>query len=149
MKTKVSEIKISYRSRIKLSETPKIKSSATAAEVLFSNWNKDEIEVSESFKLLLLNNNNRVKGIFEVSKGGITYTLVDLRIIFGVILKSLSTAVILTHNHPSGTLLPSNPDKYLTSKIKRAAELFDIKILDHLILTPGGDYYSFADNGIL
>ncbi|MDT0641345.1 JAB domain-containing protein [Zunongwangia sp. F363] len=149
MKTKVSEIKIVYRSRVKLSEAPKIKSSATAADVLYSNWDKDEIEVSESFKLLLLNNNNRVKGIFEVSRGGITYTLVDLRLIFGVILKSLSTAVILCHNHPSGTLLPSNPDKDLTRKIKNAAGLFDIKVLDHLILTPGGDYYSFADNGML
>ena len=149
MKTKVSEIKIAYRSRVKLSEAPKIKSSATAADVLYSNWDKDEIEVSESFKLLLLNNNNRVKGIFEVSRAGITYTLVDLRLIFGVILKSLSTAVILCHNHPSGTLLPSNPDKDLTRKIKNAAGLFDIKVLDHLILTPGGDYYSFADNGML
>ena len=149
MKTKVSEIKIAYRSRVKLSEAPKIKSSATAADVLYSNWDKDEIEVSESFKLLLLNNNNRVKGIFEVSRGGITYTLVDLRLIFGVILKSLSTAVILCHNPPSGTLLPSNPDKDLTRKIKNAAGLFDIKVLDHLILTPGGDYYSFADNGML
>ncbi len=84
-----------------------------------------------------------------MSRGGITYTLVDLRLIFGVILKSLSTAVILCHNHPSGTLLPSNPDKDLTRKIKNAAGLFDIKVLDHLILTPGGDYYSFADNGML
>ncbi len=149
MKTKVSEIKIAYRSRVKLCEAPKINSSATAAEVLYSNWDKDEIEVSESFKLLLLNNNNRVKAIYEVSKGGITYTLVDLRLIFGVILKSLTTAVILSHNHPSGTLKASNPDKQLTQKIKNAAELFDVKVLDHLILTPDGDYYSFADNGIL
>ncbi len=89
------------------------------------------------------------KGFYEVSNGGITGTLVDVRILFAVLLKSLTTAVILLHNHPSGTLKPSEADKRLTKKIKKAGELFDIKVLDHLILTPEGDYYSFADNGIL
>ena len=98
---------------------------------------------------MLLNNANRVKGIFEVSTGGITGTLVDLRILFAVVLKSLSCSVILSHNHPSGTLKPSEADKRLTEKIKKAGELLDIKILDHLILTPDGDYFSFADEGML
>ena len=98
---------------------------------------------------MLLNNANKVKGIYEVSTGGITGTLVDLRIIFAVVLKSLTTAVILAHNHPSGTLRPSEPDKRLTQKIKKAGELFDIKVLDHLILTPDGNYFSFADEGML
>ena len=73
----------------------------------------------------------------------------DVRILFAVLLKSLTTAVILLHNHPSGTLRPSEADKNLTEKIKKAGGLFDIKVLDHLILSPDGDYYSFADNGIL
>ena len=97
----------------------------------------------------MLNNANKVKGIYEVSNGGITGTLVDVRILFAVLLKSLTTAVILLHNHPSGTLKPSEADKRLTQKIKKAGEFFDIKILDYLIMTPEGDYYSFADNGIL
>ena len=87
--------------------------------------------------------------MYEVSRGGITGTMVDLRILFAVMLKSLSTAVILVHNHPSGTLKPSEADKRLTQKIKRAGDLFDIKVLDHLILSPDGGYYSFADHGIL
>jgi DNA repair protein RadC len=74
---------------------------------------------------------------------------VDVRILFAVVLKSVTTAIILLHNHPSGTLRPSEADKRLTQKIKRAGELFDIKILDHLIISPDGLYYSFADEGIL
>ena len=99
--------------------------------------------------MMLLSNANRVKGIYEISSGGITGTLVDIRILFAVLLKSLTTAVILSHNHPSGTLRPSEADKRLTTKIQAAGELLDIKILDHLILTPDGEYFSFADNGLL
>jgi DNA repair protein RadC len=98
---------------------------------------------------LLLNNSNKVKGVYEVSNGGITGTLVDIRILFAVILKTLSVGVILAHNHPSGKLLPSEADKVLTKKIKKASSFFDVKILDHLIITPNGDYYSFSDNGLL
>ncbi|WP_286760577.1 JAB domain-containing protein [Salegentibacter sp. UBA1130] len=149
MKTKVNEINVSYCGNIKVSELPKINSSETAAEVLFSNWDKNNIELYESFKVMLLNNNNRVKGIYQLSSGGITGTLVDVRILFAVVLKSLTTAIILAHNHPSGILNPSIPDKSLTTKIKNAAAFFDIKVLDHLILNPEGNYYSFADDGIL
>lgn len=105
--------------------------------------------MQETFKVVLLNNSNKVKGVYQLSQGGITGTLIDLRILFAVILKSLSVAIILTHNHPSGKLEPSDADKTLTNKIKRASKLFDITILDHLIFAPDGDYYSFSDNGIL
>lgn len=90
-----------------------------------------------------------MKGIYEISSGGITGTLVDLRILFAVVLKSLSTSIILAHNHPSGNLKPSEADKRLTNKIKSASELLDIKLLDHVIIIPNGSYYSFADEGIL
>ena len=149
MKTKVNEISIKYRGNFKMSQAPKITSSVSAAELLFKTWNKDLIGIQECFKVILLNNANKVKGIFEVSTGGITGTMVYLRIVFAVILKSLTTSVILAHNHPSGTLKPSESDKRLTEKIKSASILLDIKILDHLILTPDGEYYSFADEGIL
>ena len=149
MKTKVNEISIKYQGNFKISQAPKISSSVNAAELLYNTWNKDQIGLKETFKVMLLNNANKVKGIFEVSTGGITGTLVDLRILFAVILKSLSCGVILAHNHPSGTLQPSEADKRLTQKIIKAAELLDIKVLDHLILTPDGNYVSFADEGIL
>jgi DNA repair protein RadC len=149
MSSKVNEIKISYKGGLKSSMWQKITNSKDAAELLFEDWDKDTIALQESFKVVLLNNSNKVKGVYQISQGGITGTLVDVRILFAVILKSLSVGIILTHNHPSGKLLPSENDKRLTSKIKKASGLFDIKLLDHLILTPDGDYYSFSDNGIL
>ncbi|UZH55862.1 JAB domain-containing protein [Salinimicrobium tongyeongense] len=149
MEIKVNEIAISYSGSLKINQLPKINSSQNAAELLYGQWDKNSIELHETFKIMLLNNANKVKGIYQVSTGGITGTLVDLRIVFAVVLKSLTTAVILAHNHPSGTLRPSEPDKRLTQKIKKAGELFDIKVLDHLILTPDGNYFSFADEGML
>lgn len=149
MKSKVNDIAISYSGSTKSNLLPKVTCSQSAAEIAFSNWNMNKIGLQETFKIMLLNNANKVKGIYEVSNGGITGTLVDVRILFAVILKSLTTAVILLHNHPSGTLKPSEADKRLTQKIKKAGELLDINVLDHLILTPDGDYFSFADNGML
>ena len=149
MKAKVNEISIKYRGSFKIADAPKITSSEDATAVFYKAWNKDKIGLQECFKIMLLNNANRVKGIYEVSSGGITGTMVDLRIVFAVVIKSLTTALILALNHPSGTLRPSDPDKALTEKIKKAALLFDIKVLDHLIITPDGQFFSFADEGIL
>lgn len=149
MKNKVNEIAISYSGSTKADLLPKITCSQNAAALVYNQWSKKTMELHETFKIMLLNNANRVKGICEISTGGITGTLVDVRILFAILLKSLTTAVILVHNHPSGTLIPSEADKNLTQKIKKAGALFDITILDHLILTPNGNYYSFADNGIL
>ena len=149
MKTKVNEIKISYKEKANISKSIAITSSEVAGRLLFEHWDKNTIELQETFKILLLNNSNKVKGIYEVSIGGITGTLVDIRILFAVILKSLSVGVILAHNHPSGKLAPSESDKNLTEKIKKAAGFFDVKVLDHLIVTPHGEYYSFSDNGLL
>ncbi|GAL77287.1 DNA repair protein RadC [Algibacter lectus] len=149
MKNKVNEIQIRYKERIPAPFWKKIGCSQDAANMIYELWNKNDIEVHESFKIVLLNNSNKVKGIYELSKGGITGTLVDLRILFAVVLKTLSVGIILIHNHPSGQLRPSEADKRLTSKIRDAAKLFDIVVLDHLIITPNGDYYSFADNEIL
>lgn len=149
MKDKVNEIRISYKERISSPFWHKINSSKDAADMLFEDWDKNTIGLHESFKVVLLNNSNKVKGIYQLSKGGITGTLVDIRILFAVILKSLSVAVILTHNHPSGTLKASEADRQLTAKIKKAAVLFDVKVLDHILIVPNGDYLSFADEGIL
>jgi DNA repair protein RadC len=149
MKDKVNEIQISYKERVSAPFWKKISSSQDASELLYQHWNKNTIEVQESFKVVLLNNSNKVKGIYQLSQGGITGTMIDLRILFAVVLKSLSVAIILTHNHPSGKLLPSEADKRITQKIKKAAALFDINVLDHLIITPNGEYYSFADNSML
>ncbi|GMN11355.1 JAB domain-containing protein [Croceitalea sp. MTPC9] len=149
MNTKVNEIKVSYKERVNAKFWKKIQSSQDAAEVLYEHWDKDTIGLYESFKVVFLNNSNKVKGIYELSKGGITGTLADVRILFGIALKTAACAVLISHNHPSGKLEASGADKDLTSKIKKAGDLLDIKVLDHLIIVPNGDYYSFADNGLL
>lgn len=146
---KINEIQISYKEQPLHYGKSTISSSTDAAEILFELWDKNTISFKESFKVLLLNNSNRIKGIYELSQGGITGTLVDIRILFSVILKSLSVEVILCHNHPSGKLKPSEADKQLTDKISKASKFFDVKILDHIILAPDGSYYSFSDYGQL
>ncbi|WP_298535895.1 RadC family protein [uncultured Algibacter sp.] len=147
MNSKVNEIQISYKEKLKTQV--KISSSSDAKDILYKHWNKNTIGLFETFNIMLLNNSNMVKGICQISSGGITGTLVDVRILFGIVLKSLSVGVILAHNHPSGILKPSEADKILTQKIKKAAALFDVKILDHLIIIPNGKYYSFADHNVL
>jgi DNA repair protein RadC len=149
MRTQINEIKISYKDRILSDKWVKLNSSRSAAEFIYKQWDKNTIALHETFKVVLLNNGNKAKGIFEVSKGSITGTLVDIRVLLAVALKSLSVGMILTHNHPSGTLMPSASDKQITKKIKDAATLLDIKVLDHIIITPNADYFSFADEGLI
>lgn len=148
-KDKVNEIQISYREKIGTLNSMAMNNSEDVAKLLYKNWDENTIGLHETFKILLLNNSNKVKGMFPLSIGGITGTMVDLRILFAIVLKTLSVGIILTHNHPSGKLLPSEADKRLTNKIIKAGELFDIKVLDHLIIIPDGGYYSFADNHLL
>lgn len=145
----INEIEVSYSHKIPAPFWKNIDTSEDAAQVLYEHWDKNTIGLHGSFKVLLLNNSHQVKGIYEISKGGITGTLVDVRILFAVILKTLSTSAILAHNHPSGNMRVGEADRSVTKKIQRAAKLFDIKVLDHVILAPDGSYYSFSDNGIL
>lgn len=102
----------------------------------------------EEFWIVYLNNSNKILHTAQLSKGGITGTLVDVRLVMKQALELGSVALILAHNHPSGTLKPSKADKEITQKLKIAAEILDIKVLDHLIITQK-DYFSFADEGIL
>ncbi|WP_081208799.1 RadC family protein [Salegentibacter sediminis] len=102
----------------------------------------------EEFWIIYLNNSNKVIEQLQLSKGGITGTLVDVRLTLKKALELSATSLILVHNHPSGTLLASEPDKQLTRKLKTAAQSLDIKVLDHVIVTENS-YFSFADEGVL
>jgi len=144
----VSEIDLIYRSKVKASERPQIKTSKDAADLLRHLWSEDKIDFVEQFKVLFLNRANKVLGIFEVSTGGVTGTVADPRLIFVAALKMNCTGILISHNHPSGNLKPSKPDEDLTLKIKQAGLFLDIKLLDHIIVTSEG-YYSFADEGII
>lgn len=102
----------------------------------------------EEFWIVYLNNSNKVIQKRQLSKGGITGTLVDVRLVLKNALEVGATGIILVHNHPSGTLKPSEADKQITQKLKLAGESLDIKVLDHLIVTEKA-YFSFADENLL
>ncbi len=102
----------------------------------------------EEFWVLCLNNANRVLTCFQLSKGGITGTLVDVRIILRKALETGAVGLILAHNHPSGNLRPSKADREITRKVSKASATMDIRVLDHLILS-GAEYFSFADEQML
>ena len=101
----------------------------------------------EEFWIVYLNNSNKVISKSQLSKGGITGTLVDVRLVFKTALEMGATGLILCHNHPSGTLIPSDADKQITRKLKLAGDSLEIKVLDHLIVTEAS-YFSFVDEGI-
>lgn len=102
----------------------------------------------EEFWVLFMNNSNKVLAKTQISKGGLTATVVDVRLLFKKAIELVSVGMIVCHNHPSGKLLPSNADKQITQKIKEAGVTLDIKLLDHLIITQKA-YFSFADEGVL
>jgi DNA repair protein RadC len=142
----VAEIQVSY----KTTDTPKekITTAQNAYKILLSTWNLDTIELQEEFKIMLLNRSNNLLGIYSLSKGGITGTVVDQRLVFAVALKCNATAIIMAHNHPSGKLEPSQADITITKSINKCGDILNINLIDHLIVTRNG-YYSFSDEGKL
>ncbi|NAY91412.1 DNA repair protein [Muricauda sp. JGD-17] len=149
MKDEVNEIKVSYCEKLGVIDSQPMTDSEQVTKLLYEHWDKNTIGLQETFKVLLLNNANKVKGTYQASTGGIVGTVVDVRLLFAVVLKTASVGIILAHNHPAGTLKPSQADRELTEKIQNAAELFDIRVLDHLIIAPHGRYFSFSDSGLL
>jgi DNA repair protein RadC len=145
----IAEVSLVYRTRVKASDRLKVKCSLDAVKIFMDHWDIDTIEFYEEFKLLLMNRSNAVLGIFPVSKGGLSGTVTDVRLIYQAAIKANASGIIVCHNHPSGNLNPSESDTKITQKIKEAGNLMDIQLLDHLILTMDGSYYSFADNGLL
>jgi len=126
-------------------EIPKIASSRDAYEILRPVIGELE---HEEFWILYLNNANKVLHRSQLSKGGLTGTLVDVRIVMKKALELGAVSLILAHNHPSGNIKPSQADKEVTQKLQSASQALDLKVLDHLIVTQK-NYYSFADNSIL
>lgn len=126
-------------------EKPKITSSADAA--VFFQQKLGDLAVEE-FWVMYLNQSNSIIKVEQISQGGISQTTVDIRVILKKGLEVMATALLLAHNHPSGSLIPSEADKQITRKIKEAAKMIDILLLDHLIVTQKA-YYSFSDHETL
>jgi DNA repair protein RadC len=140
-----SEVEIIYKSKVPASKRVKIRHSADAFKVLWEHWDKDTIEHHEEFKILLLNNKNTVQGLSNVSKDGVTGTIIDVRIVLQTAIKAHATALILCHNHPGSNPTPSEADVAITMKLAEAGKMMDIQVLDHIILCGDGSYYSFQD----
>lgn len=146
--SKIAEIKLSYSSKLKVSDCPQLRSSNDTYKELRNIWDDSTIELFETFYIILLNRANRVIGVSLVSQGGVAGTVVDAKLVFVTALKANASSLILAHNHPSGNLKPSQADIQLTKKLKQAGEVLDITVLDHLIIT-SESYYSFADEGMI
>ncbi|MEO0899331.1 MAG: DNA repair protein RadC [Bacteroidota bacterium] len=123
----------------------RITSSETAAHHLMAKLSDLQQEV---FYILLLNRNNEIQAEKKLFQGGISSTIIDPRIVFREALQQLSSSIIIAHNHPSGSLTPSEADRRITEKLMKGAEILDLKILDHIIVSQRG-YFSFADEGLL
>lgn len=143
----VAEIELIYKPQVKASERPKIQTPKEVYNIFLNHWEINKIELREEFKIMLFNRCNRVLGIVPISIGGVSGTVVDLKLVFSAALLANASAIILAHNHPSGNLKPSEVDTILTKKLKSAGELLEIAVLDHFILTSEG-YYSFSEEGI-
>lgn len=144
----VAEIELTYKPLLKPSQLPTASNSKQACEVLTKTWDPGKLAFFEQFKIMLLNYDCKVLGICEIASGGLTSCAVDLRLVFAAALKANATHIILAHNHPSGSLKPSQADFSLTEHFTNAGKIMRIPIRDHLILTTEG-YYSFSDQGLL
>lgn len=142
----VAEIKVSYSTnqvyKIKLTNC------AEVFEFILSKWDLDIIEFQEECKIILVNRANFVLGIYELSKGGVTGTVVDVRVILSVALKCNASGIILVHNHPSKNLKASKADRKITRKLKESCDLLEISLIDHLIITRHS-FFSFAQDGLI
>ena len=142
----IAEVQISYSSHVKAKDRMKVTGSKDAADAFRIFWPAyDHIEFSY---LLMLNRQNQILGYHQLSKGGMTGAVVDVRVIFQVALKASCTSILIAHNHPSGNLEASDADRKITRQIKEAGVILDIPLLDHLIMTTDS-YYSMADEGLL
>ncbi len=143
----LSEIQVNYNPKIKASDMVKVITSKDAYECFKHIWS-DKINYVEESIMLLLNRANKVLGWVKLSSGGITGTVIDQRMVLQIALKTNACSIILSHNHPSGNLKPSDTDIKLTKSIKEGGSIMEIALLDHLIITDEG-YYSFADEGMI
>ena len=147
-KAGVPEVQLKFYKSARKRFLGEVEKSDDVAEFIASLYKKGEMALREQIIVLYLNRNNQIIGYYRHSTGGISGTVVDIRLILSAALKSNSTSLIVAHNHPSGKLQASKADIAITNKLKEAAEIMDIVLLDHIIVTEKG-HLSFADQGML
>jgi len=147
---KVNMPEIEIRMKKSIVHKAKIASSTDCERVMREIFDPESLEIYESFVVVYLSRANKTIGWIKISQGGISGTVADSRLILKGAIDCLASGIILAHNHPSGNTTASQADIDLTKKLKDGAKLFDMQILDHIILTPEpGRYFSFADEGLI
>lgn len=147
--TNLGEVDVIYRYSDTLNNRPEIKTAEDALAILKQLYNSEKLGLQEQFVVVYLNRCNKVIGTSNLFIGGVSGTIVDMKILLSVGLKLMASGILVSHNHPSGNLEPSNKDIALTKKIKIALEYMDMTLLDHIIISPAYEYLSFANEGLL
>lgn len=145
----VNEITVLYERKSIELERNKIKCSQDVIDLLKEVYEKNKITYQEEVIVLYLKSSDKLIGYQKLCSGGLTSAIIDVRLIFSTALKTLATGIIISHNHPSGNVNPSKTDELITKKIVEAGKLLDINVLDHIIVNPDFEYFSFADEGYL
>lgn len=146
--SRIPEIVVTFHSVTPYTKGPIIKNADEAYQAFLHYWDKGSLEYEEQLYVLFLNRGNCVLGVHQHSKGGRIQTVVDVGQIIAIALKANACALMIAHNHPSGRLEASLHDQELTKDLQKAAQLFKIELLDHLIITKDG-YQSFCEHGLL
>jgi DNA repair protein RadC len=145
----LNEITVLYERKSIELERNKIKCSQDVIGLLKEVYEKNKISYQEEVIVLYLKSSDKLIGYQKLCSGGLTSAVIDVRLIFSTALKTLATGIIISHNHPSGNINPSKTDELITKKIVEAGKLLDINVLDHIIVNPDFEYFSFADEGYL
>ncbi len=145
---KITEIELVYHNKKKAADQPKVITSRDAYDLFRPSWNEGQISLREHFKVMLISRSNRCLGVSTISEGGISGCYVDPKLIFALAVKAKASGIVLAHNHPSGDMNFSHTDMQLTRRFVKAAELLEISIMDHLVITQDG-YKSMGDEGCL
>ena len=142
----VSEVELTYKNNVPYNQRQKISNSQGAYEILTNLFPENTMDYRETFIVLYLNRANQVLGYSVISQGGTSNTTVDIKMVIQTALLANASFIMLAHNQPNRNVQPSSDDNKITKRIMEAARLFDITVLDHIIIT-NESYYSFTDNG--
>ncbi len=148
MEHQIAEVALTYKTNVPIEQMPGIRGPKDAVKVLRSVWNTDTIQLREEFVVLLLTNNKRCLGSSKISSGGATATIVDPAAILQTAILGNARSIILSHNHPSGSLRASKTDIDLTKRLQEAGKMLGIGVDDHIILSANG-YFSFQEEGLM
>lgn len=145
---RVAEVTLVYKTKVKPNERLQVHNSHQMASIFRSVWNVNNIELLEESKIMYLNKANRVLAVYPLSVGGVSGTIIDVKLVLIAALRLHASQLAICHNHPSCNNSPSKTDQFVTEKIKTAAGYLNISLIDHIILTKDS-HYSMAEEGLI